>query len=450
MIQLKIAILFLFVVLVALTTNAAFADDPQNSYLNRWMVTAVAPGTIKPPLTLEWERSPISFESGNASGYGEWPGRRIALTDHGFVTVIRKTLYLLDKENGRTLWMLPLKGFNITDWKVAENVFFYTSVDSANRELIYGTVDLTEHKERWIHKEPQPILYESQELVISDNGLVIYVSDGDNKGANDAIVAIDIKTGDVKWRSSTDSNRALASFSWFIFGKYLNAFVTPKNGGLHLKRFDLADGKPTGTNHIFGSDSLGNGSHPNVTTADGITFIGYNKILRPNMLWLLAYDMNASKLLWSKDISAEGLNPLMYFKHIIRYDNAKPMVATIHPSRFMLFDSEKGSILKDTRLPPAYAGWTDRNTSLYSYPYLLTGARRHKGNGMAFDLIALNLETGKVDWSYEIETRNSNFTNPTADILNFVVKDDRIFIGRSDARIMSFRFRGDASPASKQ
>jgi outer membrane protein assembly factor BamB len=108
---------------------------------------------------------------------------------------------------------------------------------------------------------------------------------------------------------------------------------------------------------------------------------------------------------------------------------------------YIVFDSEKGTIIKDARLA-GYVGWTDRNSALYSYPYLLTGARRQVGNGMAFDLIALNLESGKVDWSYEIETRNSYFTYPTADTLNFVVKDSRVFIGRSDAKIMSFRHSG--------
>jgi len=67
-------------------------------------------------------------------------------------------------------------------------------------------------------------------------------------------------------------------------------------------------------------------------------------------------------------------------------------------------------------------------------------------NGMAFDFIALNLETGKVDWSYEIETQNRYFINPEADILSFVVKDDRLYVGRSDAKIMSFRFAGSSTP----
>jgi outer membrane protein assembly factor BamB len=225
--------------------------------------------------------------------------------------------------------------------------------------------------------------------------------------------------------------------------------VAVKNSGLYLKSFDLANGKPLGTDHIFGQDYLGNIFHPSVIGPDGTLFIGYNKLPLPApRLSLLAYGTTARKLLWTRDINLEGQKELMSFRHIMRSDNNLIMVATIRPNRFVVFDSKAGEILRDARLAN-YIGWSDDNAALYSYPYLYTGARRRIGNGMAFDLIALNLETGKVDWSYQIDTQSQYSTIPKADILNFVVGDDRIYIGRADARIMSFSQGGGASPGSK-
>ena len=435
------AIILITAVTLTLPVTLAAAADGYTYYANRWMVSEVPPNVVKPPFTLLWEKSPILFESLNPAGLSESASRRIALTEHGFVSVMRKTLYLLDKNNGEILWTRALPGNDITDWKVTGSLFLYTSVDYETNELIRGVIDVAERKENWIQKDPRPKLYQMESLMPSEVGLVIYFSNGGNKGINDAIVAIDLKTGDVKWRSSTDAERAsVVSFSWFILGDRLCVLVAPTSGGLYLKTFDLIDGKALATNHIFGTDRLGNLPHPAVVTPDGIVFIGYNKRLTPSALSLLSYDTKTNKLLWSRDISIADQKDLTYFRHILHSAGTNLMVATVWPNRFIVFDSEKGTILKDARLSD-YVGWTDRNTSLYSYPYLFTGARRTKGQSMAFDLIALNLETGKADWSYEMETQNRNFTFPVGDTLNFVIKDDQVYIGRSDAKIMSFRHK---------
>ncbi|MSP41071.1 MAG: hypothetical protein EXR70_21490 [Deltaproteobacteria bacterium] len=422
--------------------DVTLSTDLYISYVRRWMITEEPARTVKPPLTLLWEKSPIWFESWNAGGLFESPSRRIVETKDGFVTVIRKTVNLLSKEDGRTLWTMDLQGGDIVDWKVVGTFMLYSSVNYRTKERTRAALDLIERKDKWVQKDTVPALYQPDMLIPTGDGLAVFVSNGDSKDVNDAIVAIDINSGQIKWKVSTDiEQRTLVPFTWFTHGSRLHVLVTQKAGGLYLKTWNTIDGKHVATNHIFGTDQLGNVVHPSVITSDGILFIGYNKRPRPARLSLIAYDTESNKLLWNTDVTPENRDDSMSVKHVMHAGNTKMMVATMWPNRVVVFDSEKGSILKDIRLS-GYVGWTDYNSGLYSYPYLITGARRQLASGMAFDLIALNLETGKVDWTYEIETQNNKFTFPTADTLNFIVNSDRVYVGRADAKIMSFRHAG--------
>jgi outer membrane protein assembly factor BamB len=372
------------------------------------------------------------------------------VSNEGFVTVMRKTLYMLDKQDGRTLWTLPLQGADIIDWKIAGQFFVYSSVDYRRKERIRGAVGLTARKESWLQKEPVPNLYQPEQLVLANDGLVIFLSDGDNRGVNDAILGVDIATGDFRWKSSTDiERRTLVPSTWFIYGNRLHALVTGIKDGLSIRSFDTTNGKPVATNHIFGQDKLGNLFHPSTMRSDGNLIIGYNKTLRPPRLALVSYNLGENKLRWSKDVTLRNQNKLEYFMKILASDTHNLVAATIYPNRFVVVDAGSGSIVKDAILP-GNTGWAGRNATLYSYPFLFTGVRRELDNEIAYDFIALNLETGNVDWSYRIDTESGFPTNPKAEILNFIASLDRIYLGRADARVMSFRHAGETSAPSKQ
>jgi len=111
---------------------------------------------------------------------------------------------------------------------------------------------------------------------------------------------------------------------------------------------------------------------------------------------------------------------------------------TTDPNRIIAIDRDTGAIRKEVALP-GYVGWTEPNALLYSYPYVFTSARRATGSGMAYDLVAINIESMQVAWSYEISRQPEVFGTARAEILNFALSGEVIFVARADSRIMAFR-----------
>ncbi len=430
---------------VALAGEQAVASDPFIGYVYRWMITETAGGVAAPPLTLLWDRSPIWFEGSNPGGRSESPGRRIAEASDGFVTVMKRTLYLLDKQNGKTLWSLPLPGEEILDWKLAENMFLYSAVDYTRKLSLKGAIDLGQRKEAWSRQEPVSRLFRPDRLVPTPNKAV-YSSDGDDRGANDEIVAIGLETGAVQWKMSKDLDHStLVPFTWFVYGENIYILISPREGGLYIRSFDLTSGRGSARAHILGNDRLGNFFHPTALKPDGTLLIGYNKILDPEKRLFLGFNLNENKLLWNTNVTLGGVSQPRSFQHIVvSRIREQPIVATLGPNRFIVFDSTTGSVILDNTLQ-GYVGWTEPNAILYSYPYLFTSARRSSGSVMVYDLIALNVDTGKIEWSYEIDTQRGPFSTANAEILNFIVLGDTVYLSRTDGRIMAFR----AGPASK-
>ena len=109
------------------------------------------------------------------------------------------------------------------------------------------------------------------------------------------------------------------------------------------------------------------------------------------------------------------------------------LVATVWPNGYLLIDTEKHVVTKQGRIP-GYAAWEEFNSVLYSYPYIFAGANRQVGKDTVYDLVALNIETGKVDWSYE-----NGINSKLAEILSFVVLDGKVYLSRADGKVLAFQ-----------
>ena len=120
--------LLLALVFFLLGAGPGMADEGSVSYVTRWMVTESS-SLVKPPLWQLWTRSPVWFEQWGAKGRSESPSRRLALTPAGLVTLIKGDLYVLRREDGSTLWSLPLEGDEFFDWKLLDSTLVYSAVD---------------------------------------------------------------------------------------------------------------------------------------------------------------------------------------------------------------------------------------------------------------------------------------------------------------------------------
>lgn len=426
---------------IALTsiTAALGSADTGIRYGYRWPITEVGRQAVAPPWTLVWSRSPIWFERWNAGGLSESPNRRLARHGGILLTVMRRALYLLDKANGGTVASLPLEGDEIFDWTVVDGFFVYAAGDGASRVPIVGAINLSERKVVWTRKGGRRIQRPVWVLPV-DTRTVIVGTDDDDQSAENEIAAVDVRTGSVKWTGSKDLEfNALIRYTWFVDGRYLSVLYSPRrDDGLYMRRLNLADGRVTPPVHVFGNDRIGNLFIPHAVTEDGRILIGYSDRGRIPQFALIAFSLREQRGLWNVPVRVAE-DPL-YFNSVAIGRETEPIVATMWPNTTVVADSATGRILRSATVS-AYAGWTPLNAILYSYPYLFTSARRALDKGMAYDLIAINLETMKVDWSYEISRQDRMSLTADAEILNFIVEGDIVYVGRADARVMAFRTR---------
>jgi outer membrane protein assembly factor BamB len=410
------------------------------AYAHRWMVTAVAgEQSIAPPLKLLWDRSPIWFERWNPGGFSESPSRRLTMGPDGFVTVVRRNLYGLDRRTGRVQWRLPLRGEEIFDWQVLGDTFVYASYGRERYERFWGiraAIDLRQRREIWVQTPPTPYLL--KEWCIVYGRLVVFGNDAANE-----VVALGLADGTERWKAAQQGDHDyVVRASWFVQGDVLYVLAGhKKQAGLFLKSFDLANGRELPLVHLFGNDVVSNIYVPSAIIGDDTLLAEYDAF-RVEKSSIIAYDIRSKRLRWETELDhgmhRKDYQPWGARRIAVSTIPGEPVMATYRPNRYVLLDPLTGVVLKDTVLP-GYVGWTDHNAVLYSYPYLFTSGRRAIDTGMAYDLVALNLETGKVDWAREIERRSETFLTARAEILNFLAVDRDIYLARSDANTMAFR-----------
>jgi outer membrane protein assembly factor BamB len=424
---------------LGLLTAGATGTNVTHAY--RWMVsTAAADRPIAPPLEVVWQRSPIWFERWNPAGSSESPSRRLAPGGSGLVTVLRRKLHVLDWQTGRTVWTCPLQGDEIFDWKLAGNVLVYASYghdDSHQRYWgIRAAIDLRQRRQLWAQRRSTPYL--RKEWILIHDRTALFGDDRSNE-----LSAFIVEDGTLRWRKPqrTRDHYSIQA-TWFARADRLYALAgAEERSGLFLKIFEIDTGEERPLTHLIGRDAVSNLHAPSAVTPDGRLFVEYYAFRSGNG-WMIAYDLEGQRLLWatevvrSTDSSDQGV--LSGKKIVLGAQSGEPLVATYRPNRYLVLNPATGAVLKDAVLP-GYVGWTEHNAVLYSYPYLFTSARRAVGTGQAYDLIALNLDTGKIDWSYEIERRDERFLTASAEILNFLVEGGEIYLSRTDARVMAFR-----------
>ncbi|MBI2219313.1 MAG: PQQ-binding-like beta-propeller repeat protein [Candidatus Rokubacteria bacterium] len=402
---------------------------------------------LDPPWAVVWERSPIWFERWKPGGFSESPSRRLASGPESFVTVLRRQLYGLDRRTGRTVWTQPLQGQEIFDWRVSGDVLVYASYgedEAAGRYWgIRSVMDLRKGKAIWTRTRPTPYL--RKEWLLVHDKLVVY---GDDRTSE--LAALALSDGAERWKvPQVTGDDYPVQASWFAYGDVLYALARQeKSGGLFLKSFDLATGRELPLAHLFGGDAVSNLYVPSAVTPDGRLFVEYDAF-RLGKASIVAYDLEGKRLLWETRVldgtESRGYEVRSGRTIVVSDAPEQPLVATYDPNRYLMLNAATGSILKDSVLP-GYVGWTEHNAVIYRYPYLFTSARRALETGMAYDLIALNLETGKIDWAYEIDRQKERFQTAGAEILNFLVHDDHVYLSRTDARVMAFRTsRGSGS-----
>jgi outer membrane protein assembly factor BamB len=401
------------------------------------MVSQAAPRAVTPPWTLHWETSPIWFERWNAAGLSESPSRRIAVTDKHVLTVARRTLYFLDKTTGRTDDSLELIGNEIFDWMVVGGYVVYASWDWNTRNPIHGAVELTNRKAAWVDRDPGRIDL-PEWIVPLDRGTLLFGSDSDGP-ASGQFVALDLRSGVRRWAlTKTFALSSVIPRSWFVYGRQLLGLLSSREGGLRLARFDASDGRELSSVDLVKGEQIGNFFQPRVVGDDGTLIIGYNKITRPERRAVMAFDARDGRALWNVSIAIPPVGESGALKRVLVGPGREPVVATMWPNRVIALDRETGAIKGEVSLP-GYVGWTEPNALLYSYPYVFTSARRVAGSGMAYDLIAINIEEMRIAWSYEISKQPEAFLTARAEILNFVPSEGLIFVARADSRVMAFR-----------
>ena len=255
-------------------------------------------------------------------------------------------------------------------------------------------------------------------------------------------MAVDVRSGKRRWAVQTPfALGTIIPDSWFVYDGRLWGLVSPRERELQLAQFDIGDGRQLSSLDVVGTEYVGNIFQPRVVSHDGTLYIGLNKIVRPGKRAVVAFTIRDGRPLWSAPIAlpprTESSGPFT-LKRVAIGPGTEPVVVTMDPNRIIAIDRDTGAIRKEVALP-GYVGWTEPNALLYSYPYVFTSARRATGSGMAYDLVAINIESMQVAWSYEISRQPEVFGTARAEILNFALSGEVIFVARADSRIMAFR-----------
>ena len=458
--------------LLALTSpGLSAASEDSVSHVNRWMVTEAPAGVVTPPLRLVWNKSPVItlFHWLNIGNYMlEDQNRRLVDTPYGLAVIIKRKLYIIDKRTGSTRWSLRLEGEGVLDWTVQGDTLFYSSNEKGlepsgflKEELrrqglyvegekllpvaIHAAVDLRRGTHLWSTRVVPDGRY-VPEWVMAANGRVIFGTDVDGDLGHATLSVYEASSGRVVWQRRNDMDRSsLMRASWFVYGDYIYAVTTkPDSGGLYLQGYGLSTGEKIASVPLFGAGSTVRRYSPHAFREDGVLFQSFTPFDSDSRIFLVAYDINNQRLVWSSLLHG-GVPPSQLLPMLIALgpDSGDPVLMAVSPNRIVAVDPKTGQITMKGSLAGHYQ-WVDHVPTLYSYPYLFTGVVKRSGNRMSYDLIALNIETGNTEWSYEIDSAR----NGEADmIMNFVVSGDIVYVARSDGRILAFQA---SSPIASQ
>jgi outer membrane protein assembly factor BamB len=437
-------------VILLLTGAAGDASRGRVTHEYRWMVTDALSTLVAPPWKLVWAERPIWFEGWNAAGNSESPNRRIELLGEELLSVMRKRLYAMDLSTGRTRWSLGLDGDEIFDWKVAGRMVVYSSVDFAGEAIaIRAGVDLDQRSHRWRQRGNASRLFDAEHITTVPPRNVVFAAETGIGYAANHLAAVDAATGQTRWTVDTDVRRSTDMQSQrFMLGASLYSLVAGSGGsGLSLRRFALLDGGGVQTIHVIGTQRLGNPVIPTAVREDGVLFAVYPEWLGKDdspprasgtIDIAFAYDIPDKKLQWTTQLLRGDEGPYKRVKKLaLGTDVAGPLLATVWPDSYVLLDSATGAIRKQGRLP-GYVGWSDFGALLYSHPYVYAGARRARGERMAYDLVALDVDNGTIAWRYELDADDRMRAMARAEILNFIVSGTTVFVARADGMIMRF------------
>jgi outer membrane protein assembly factor BamB len=416
----------------------------------RWMVADALPGLVAPPWRLVWAERPIWFEGWKAAGNSESPSRRIQLVGEELLTVMRKRLYAIDISSGSTRWSLNLDGDEIFDWKVIGRTLVYSSVDyRGEATALRGGVDLDRRTHAWRQRGNVSRSFDAEHITIVPPGVVIFAAvTGVGYRANH-LVAVDALAGQMKWRVGSDTGRSAdMSSQRFTFNGGLYSFVAgPRDAGLAIRAFSLTDGAARGTSPVIGTQRLGNPVLPTAVRDDGVVFavcpeLQLHENPRLGALGALdsvfAYSISSGKLIWTTQLlRGDKASNRSVTKLALSPDADGAVLAMVWPDSYAVLGSATGAIRKQARLPD-YAGWSDFGALLYSHPYVYAGGRRARGERMAYDLVALDVDNGTIAWRYELEADDRMRSMARAEILNFIVFGTTVFVARADGMIMRF------------
>lgn len=452
----------LLVMLLASTVSLAAADMGSGKregveYAGRWRVTESGSNTgIGPPLTLLWSQSPGWFSQYHRGGFDEPALRRLVNTPHGLVTLINRTFYLLDQETGRTLWSYSLDdAYHVTDWKLMGEAVVFAARDYTDTKQwagVRGAIHVALRKPMWMQHLNDPQRYlggGSPEWVLPlpDNRVIFSTAYADPWYLG-PVEVLDAASGELKL-SFEKGFRYLDDVvgTWFCRDDTLFVFLHRYQGtaGIYLQAYDVRTGANMGARHVFGDRSVGNLPFAFGVGPESQMVFGYRPIGRREPSTLVAYGLAQHTLKWSLPFGERSGQVDQFFRHIaFEFDGVSSLLATTLPDGYVVAKLEDGAIVREGRVS-GYVGWDGFNSILYSPPYLFAGAKRSVDGGMAYDLIALNVMTGKVDWSYELDKESASSHSSAAEIVSFVAANEVLYISRKDGRVMAFRARSRAA-----
>jgi outer membrane protein assembly factor BamB len=410
---------------------------PQDAvtYAWRWGITEAPGRLVAPPLKAVWSRSPIFFERWGRGGVSEPPSRRVSPHETGLLTVMKRALYVLDRRDGAVVWSTPLRGLEIFDWKLMGDAVVYASYEHDERSgawwSVRAAIDLKRRKEVW-HRKTATKYFQPEWLLPTPLATIIV---GDEDTAE--LEALDMGDGTTRWKAPKAVKPIqVRYYSWSVVRQTAYALVTG-DGGLFLKGYDVATGRDRDPVLLIRADKVSNLPAPLGIALNRLLICENNRVDSPASV-IVAYDLLGQRIEWTTRV-AHPTSPSAYGKRLaVGADPDQPIVVTYWPNRYVVLGTRTGELRRDGQLP-GYEGWTEHNAMLYSHPYVFAGARRVIGRKMAYDLIALNVQTGAIEWTHELDRQGEPFLTADAEILNFVVEGSMVYVARADGRVMAFR-----------
>ena len=447
-VSLSLAVALAFVLGAENIVNRANALDPSSVvYQWGWLMTRLPTGSLSPQYKLLWTRSPAWFPDQNRGGQHEGLIRRLANTQNGLVTLINRTFYLLDRQSGKTLWSHSLQGeIDVTDWRERDSVVFFAAIDYTEPKNITGlrgAIDVAGRKLLWLERLTDKQRYKgggSPEWILPiDNQRVLFTTQYSHVFFLGPLEILESRSGK-KILSFEKGFGYLEDSGWFIVEQRLYALLGPKSGGIYIKSYDLANGRSSTREHVFGDGKIGNLPFAFAVAGDETLVLAY----RPLSKWdqqttFVGYDLGRRKVIWEKTYPETTTRLSNFVKRLLPISGDSYSIAALsNPNGFIVLDRRDGAVVKQGRAS-GYLGWDGSQAVLYGYPYVLAGARRSLDKGMAYDVVGLNLETGNIDWSYEIDREDAIAATPRAEILNFAFADGNVYLSRHDGHVMAFQ-----------